>query len=118
MNRDNEDYLNGLAGEILKAASDEVAESPFIKTASEADINEAVAEKIASVYDTAAAIYKEAADAVDAASDQEAAAREVLEAHGIDPDEVLAAAEEAAAHEMGDGEDEDDEAEKDDEDND
>lgn len=115
MNRNQ--YVEGLANEILKAAAEELSESPLIKTASEEQINDALAEKIASVYDTAAAIYKQAEEVAVAADGQEADARAILEANGIDPDAVIAAAEEAAVEEMQHQEDDDeDEDEEDDDD--
>ena len=119
MNRNQ--YVEGLANEILKAAAEELSESPLIKTASEEQINDALAEKIASVYDTAAAIYKQAEEVAVAADGQEADARAILEANGIDPDAVIAAAEEAAVEEMQhqeheDGESDEEEEYEDDED--
>lgn len=100
MNR--EQYVDGLAEEIIKAASEEVNESPLAKYASESQFDEAVVEKIAGVFESAATIYKQAEEVAEEAAAQEDDARAVLEANGIDPDAVIAAAEEAAVAEMED----------------
>ena len=103
MNR--EQTVNQMAEEILKTAAEEVNNSPFVKTASEEDYEEAVVEKIAGIYESAAAIYKQAEETAVAAAEQEAAAREALVENGIDPDAVIAAAEEAAVAEIEDQKD-------------
>jgi len=108
-----EEYVNGLASEILKTAYEELDNNPLVKIASEEQINGVVVEKIAGMYDSAEAIYKQASETIDQADKQEAYAREKLASFGIDADAVIAAAMEKAAEEA--AEDAETEAEHDEE---
>lgn len=107
------DIVYAVADDMLKTAAEEILDSPLAKTASEEDINDAVAEKVAGYCYDAAALYKQAEEEAEAAEDQEEVAREALIEQGIDPDAVIEAAQEAAieaaADQLEDDEEDEDE---------
>lgn len=93
---DRAEYVEKLASEIIEAASEEILDSPFAKQASEEQFEEVLVEKIAGVFDSAAAIYHQAAEVAESADEQIKEAAATLESYGYDPDEVVAGFMEAA----------------------
>jgi hypothetical protein len=93
---DRAEYVEKLASDIAVAAEEEILGSPLAKIASEEQQTEAVVEKIAGVFDNAAAIYHQASEVAEAADEQIKEAAAVLESLGYDPEEVVAGYKEAA----------------------